>query len=81
MMAEENVELITDGTQVRSLVTFSEKFANYWAVDVTDDKFGKDGMADRCSRLLIVFHSWRGLEMLSAMRWELYSFLAAMIAL
>ena len=67
---------------VRSLVTFSEKkFANCWAVDVTDDKFGKDGMADRCSRLLIVFHSWRGLEMLSAMRWELYSFLAAMIAL
>ena len=73
---------LTDGMLVRSLVTFSEKkFANCWAVDVTDDKFGKDGTADRCSRLLIVFHSWRGLEMLSAMRWELYSFLAAMIAL
>ena len=50
-------------------------------MEVTDDKFGKDGMADRCSRLLMVFHSWRGLEILSAMRWELYSFLAAMIAL
>ena len=43
---------------VRSLVTFSEKkLENCWAIDVTDDKFGKDIIADRCSKLLIVFQS------------------------
>ena len=47
---------------------------------MTDGRFGKAGMADRCSRLLMVFQSWRGLEIFSAMRWEWYSFLAAMMA-
>ena len=30
-------------------------------MEVTDGRFGKDGMADRCSRLLMVFQRWRGL--------------------
>ena len=43
---------------VRSLETFSEKkSANCWAIDVTDDKFGRDGEADfhLCSSLWRVF--------------------------
>ena len=62
---------LTDGIFELSLETLSEKkMANCCAIDVTVLRFGKEGVADLCSRPLTVFQSWRGLEQLAEIRCE-----------
>jgi len=65
----------------RSLVTLSEKnVANCWTVDDIEEMSGKAGFEDLWRRLLTVFQSKRGLEMLSEISLEWYNFLAASMA-
>jgi len=52
----------------RSLVTLSEKkVVNCSAIDEMEERFGRAGTADRCSKVLMVFQSWRGFELFAVM--------------
>lgn len=64
-------DCVTGDMLARSLVTLSEKnVANCCAMHVTEERFGKEGVDERWRRLLTVFQSWRGFEMLDEMRLE-----------
>ena len=66
----------------RSLVTLSEKkVVNCSAIDKMEERFGRAGTADRCSKVLMVFQSWRGFELFVVMSGVWYIFLAARMAL